>query len=133
MRGWTAIHDPERGLAGEPESLRRLARAARARLFALVCDGTSGSYGFVSVRGAATRALLASGHAVVQDVGPVLEEEAGIHRDPPGEDDVKQVLERVAFPFAAIEEPGPWQVLTLEQHHDEAVSAATGRPWWRFW
>jgi len=144
VRGWTALYDPEHVLAGDPAGLRRLARLTRSRVFALVCDGTSGAYGFTVVRGAATRALYASGGATVIDLGPPLPEESGIHREALGEEDVKRVLERVAFPLAAVDDPGEWQVLTLatgEESHAAAAgftggtgdAAARKRRWWRFW
>jgi len=144
VRGWTVLFDPEQVLAGDPVRLQKLARLARSPVFAMVCDGASGAYGFVSVRGAAMRALLSSGHGVVLDTGAPLAEESEIARDGPGEEDVKRVLERVAFPFTAFAEPGIWQILTLEiteSAHAHAAGAAAGggddaahkRHWWRFW
>jgi hypothetical protein len=133
VRGWTVIYDPERAIAAEPDTLRKLARLARARLLSVVCDGLSGSCGFVAVQGAATRALLVSNGAVVHDSGPPLTEEQGLRREALAEEDVRIVLERVAFPFGAIEESGTWQVLTLEQHLEVAAQSGHGRPWWRFW
>jgi hypothetical protein len=133
VRGWTVIYDPEKALATEPEPLRRLAQLARTRLLSIVADGLSGACGFISVQGAATRVLLTNGAAVVHDSGPPLQEEQGLRRDALAEEDVRLLLERIAFPFAAVDEPGPWQVLTLEQAHEAAVHAGGGRPWWRFW
>ena len=143
VRGWTALFDPEQVLAGDPVRLQRLARLARSRVFSMVCDGASGAYGFISVRGAEMRALLSSSHGVVLDTGAPLTEESEIPRDGPGEDDVKRVLERVAFPFTAFAEPGIWQILTLEiTEAAHAAGAAAGggdegaahkRHWWRFW
>ena len=133
VRGWTVLYDPERMLATEPETLRKLARLSRARLLSVICDGLSGSCGFVAVQGAMTRALLLSNGAVVHDSGPPLPEEDGLRRDAFAEEDVRELLARLAFPFAAIEESGAWQVLTLEAHHEAAEHAGHGRPWWRFW
>jgi len=137
VRGWTALCDPERMIGGDPESCRKLARLARSRVLATVCDGTAGAFGFTHVRGAATRALLTSGGTVVADVGAPLAEEDGIQREHPCEDDVLRVMERVAFPYEALEEPGPWQVLTLEEGGALAAAdsgeIARKRQWWRFW
>lgn len=143
VRGWTALYDPEQVLAGDPVRLQRLSRLARSRVFAMVCDGASGAYGFTCVRGSVMRALLASGHGVVLDTGTPLPEESDVARDGPGEEDVKRVLERVAFPYSAFSDPGTWQILTLEVTEAAHAAAATAggdgdpsagkRRWWRFW
>jgi hypothetical protein len=144
VRGWTTIYDPERVLAGEPDALRRLSRMARSTVFALVCDGTSGAFGYTLVRGGSLRARHASGSTTVLDLGVPVPEELGLPHDPLGEEEVNRVLERVAFPLAALDESGTWQVLTLESH-EERHAASAGRSavlegessrkrhWWRFW
>ena len=143
VNGWTTLFDPELMLARDPEACRKLARLARSRVFTAVCDGTSGTFGFTHVRGAATRSFLVCGGETVCDVGAPLEHEAGIVLDHPTEEDVERVMERVAFPAAALTDSGSWQILTLRQReemHAHAAHAAAGgddhahkRQWWRFW
>ena len=139
VRGWTTLFDPELVLARDAEACRKLARLAKARVFSAVSDGTTGAYGFTFIRGAATRSFIVAAGEPVNDSGEPIEQESGFHREHPCEEDVERVMERVAFPAEALEDPGPWQVLTLRQREHEHEHAGAGsddaakRQWWRFW
>ncbi len=146
VRGWTSLYDPERHLAAEPYALRKLASHSRSRVFSMVCDATSGAFGFALVRGGLARAWFCNASGIVIDEGAPVPEEEGFCHDHPCEDDVLHVMERVAYPRSALDEPGPWAILTLEaaeaeQAQEAGASGAGGRDygsagkrrWWRFW
>jgi hypothetical protein len=145
VRGWTSLYDPELQIACDPEALRRLARHAHARVFSMVSDGSTGTYGFALVQGPATRAWFTTASGTSLDVGEPLREEVGLDKEHPCEEELVGVMERIAFPYSAIDDSGTWQVLTLEAAgetlHAMAAGAGVGvdggsrgkRPWWRFW
>jgi hypothetical protein len=138
VRGWTVLCDPERHLAAEPWALKKLARITRSRVFSMVCDGTSGAFGFALVRGPSTRAWFSGAGGELHEEGEALPEESGFPHDHPCEEEIARLMERVAFPIGALDEPGSWQVLTLEAveaAHAAVAGAADARKrhWWRFW
>jgi len=140
--GWTYLSDPEMVVMFEDEALTEYARSHASQVFAWVCEGVSGSYGFRLFEPCLVRDVFYVGGELVMDSGTPIAQELGTDWPACSEDQMLAVAERLGAPFDLPDEDRPYTVYTLDESamappevddREAAGRATPSRPWWRFW
>jgi hypothetical protein len=108
--GWTVIIDPNLWMMLD-EACLSLSRDLPARIFGMVCEGTSGTYGFnLYENGEKVRDLCSEDSQIVADSGTPLEIESRIDKSHLFVDDILLVMSSMGVSYEDYTNAGPWVV-----------------------
>ncbi|OPZ83639.1 MAG: hypothetical protein BWY76_02187 [bacterium ADurb.Bin429] len=109
-----------------------------ARIFAVVAEGISGSYGFrLFAGGSLVRDFMSVDGKVETNAGTPLPEETGFDYESPFEDDVFNLMQRISVDVGDLDVP-----FLIKTFGDDAMASALSapmskpqstKPWWKFW
>jgi hypothetical protein len=138
--GWTVVMDPEMLMAVDADACARLSERFRAPVFAMICQGTSGTYAFSWYNAGQRRRFWLSDGEVMEDDGDPIPEEAGIDLRSLFEDGVLLIMERAGLRYADLESASSFEVWALDESHLMASKAQPpaprqrgAKPWWKVW
>ena len=161
-RGWTAIIDDELVMFSDEEACSALARRFAAPVFCMCCEGISSTYALMFFNPDLQRSFMLVDGEVTDDRGAPLPEESGIDLAELFETDVLDIMQRLGFPFDALESATDFDVwnlvfeasedLDLSQTppplpstppqtitpprgtaHYPSVRIQPKKPWWKIW
>jgi hypothetical protein len=160
--GWTVILDDEMVMFSDEEACSAVARRFDAPVFGMCCEGISATYAFTFFNPDLQRSLILGDGEVSDDRGAPLPEESGIDPAELFETDVLDIMQRLGFPFEALEDatavdvwkvafevgedlgpppippplPTPPAQPTAPPRgtaHFPSVSIKPKKPWWKIW
>lgn len=160
--GWTVIVDDEMVMFVDEEACSALARRFDAPVFGMCCEGVSATYAFTFFNPDLQRSFLLSDGEVTEDRGAPLPEESGINLVELFDTDVLDIMQRLGFPYDALERATDFDVWELAFEagenldlpedppplpaplpqptapprgtaHYPSVSIKPKKPWWKIW
>lgn len=161
--GWTTILDNEMVMFVEEDACSALARRFEVPVFAITCEGISGTYAFSLFNPELRRAYMVVQGEVTDDRGAPLPEEAGIDLADLFEDDVLEIMHRLGLSYEDLERAVDIDVWELDGSVGEdldlpqlappppmapqqqttarwqpvapqqPMGSKSKKPWWKFW
>lgn len=132
--GWTTVIDPELVLMLEDDVLAGLS-ARFGTVLTMVCEASSGSYGFSCYHGGKqVRVLLVVDGETMDDTGAPLPEEKGTRYEKLFEDDIQRILAKLGYVYPVEEVPTGFVVYCLGavaqtlEHADTEAPAVPAAP-----
>jgi hypothetical protein len=139
-RDWTVVLDPELLMAADADACARLSERFRAPVFAMICQGTSGTYAFSWHDADRRRRFWVSDGEVIEDDGDPIPEEDGINLAGLFEDDVLLIMERVGLRYTELESASGFDIWALDESHLVPATPQpamppqmNAKPWWKVW
>jgi hypothetical protein len=145
-QGWTVIFDPEMVMASDADACQALSTTAQARVFGMICEGTSNTYAFSLFDGKKIRGHFALDGEVFEDFGDPLPEESGLNSDKAYfEDDILVIMQRIGVNYGKVISESTHFVIKELDEGDENPSELPPqeinqedpdkpkKPWWQFW
>jgi hypothetical protein len=130
--GWTVIIDPDLVLMLDERACADISRRLGTQLCGLVCEGVSGTYGFILFRGGTTvRRFCSTNGVVADDAGEPLPAESDFDKSRATESGVIDVLGRLGFDYWSLERAD--RVLIYCEAAPPMARLAGKEPWWRIW
>jgi hypothetical protein len=154
QNGWTVLLDPELVLF-DKNLLGRLSNESQANVLGWICDGVSGTYGFIFFGKGQTRSVLSVAGRLAEDIGQALIEESGTEWGKASEDDVLRLSEKLGVPYRYMKDDLEYHIFLLDESKPEPRDDAASSPspsvqsgpgsvgssdaqrkpkkWWQFW
>jgi hypothetical protein len=140
--GWTIILDPEMVMIADEDACEKTSQMLDSPLFAMVCEGTSGSYGYSFYNRVKLRSFWSDDGEIQDDWGEKLAVEEGIDPSTIFEDDIFLIMKRLGVNYLTFDKVKDFMVFEFDESH---IATALGtsptpqpvlkrkKPWWQFW
>jgi hypothetical protein len=114
QQGWTIIIDPEMVMFSDEEACIKVSSELKSRVFGMICEGTSGTYGFTLFDNKKIRGLLSTNSQIVEDFGVQLPSESKFDKSKIFEDDIVLVMRDMGVDYGKLNEVDNFVVKELE-------------------
>lgn len=141
QQGWSVIFDPEMVMFADEERCSKVSSGYKTRLFGMICESTSGTYGFNLYDNQKVRGFLSVDGEVFEDYGMPLQEEAELDKLQVFASDILKIMKGIGVDYNRLEMANRFIVKELDEVKDSASTMNTSKPtlsqsqksWWRFW
>lgn len=142
QQGWSVILDPEMVMFADEASCSKVSSEFQTRIFGLICESTSGTYGFNFYNNQKVRDFLSVNGEVVEDFGIPMQEEAEFDKSQVFEADILKIMEEIGVDYNSLETVENFIVKELDEDGNSAakldipnptIIPQNRKPWWQFW
>ena len=130
-QGWTVIMNAMVMLAYE-ETCSQLSKKLNSRIFGMVCEGTSGSYGFWLYDRDKKRSFLSTDGEITDNFGEPLPGESALNKNDIFEDDILLLMKSLGFDYDQISKVNHFIIKELDVSTFSIEQSEKSKPWWKF-